>query len=243
LRVLRWQHMPFWVRHEAQDSPSRVAQPSDVALTPIWIVRIGRMLAVGANVAKHDLPSLCQPLQNPFFPCDESPFAVGGRHVQVRDSFEKYAIPRRREETHPAIFESTVGVVGERGEGAVFVRGHEEAGFEDRLEAVADAEDQFFVIAEFADGFGEKMFELIGQNLPSGDVIAVGKAPWDDENLEVMQFFWRFAELIDVEFLDVSTSGREGERGLVIAVGSWAAKDQNTRSRHDENPEKKRVYA
>ena len=73
--------------------------------------------------------------------------------------------------------------MGQRGDGAVLVGRHEQAGLEQGLEAVADAEDQPFGVAEAAQGVAEEVGELVGEDLAGGHVVAVGEAAGDDEDL------------------------------------------------------------
>ena len=112
-----------------------------------------------------------------------SPWATG--HVHPVDALQERALARRRLQVDPAVLELAGGVVGERGERAVLVRRHEQAGLEQRLEAVADAEDQLLGVAELAEGVGEEVLELVGEDLAGRHVVAVAEAAGDDEDLEV----------------------------------------------------------
>ena len=77
--------------------------------------------------------------------------------------------------------------MGQRGERAVLVGRHEQPGLEQHLEAVADAEDQLLGVAELAEGVAEEVRELVGEDLAGGDVVAVGEAAGDDEDLVLLQ--------------------------------------------------------
>src|SRR5436309_1558313 len=63
----------------------------------------------------------------------------------------------------------------------------EEAGFDEDLEAVADAEDEFSVFDELCEGFFEVVDDLVGEDFSGGDVVAVGEASGDAEDLVVVE--------------------------------------------------------
>ena len=119
-----------------------------------------------------------------------SPWAMGmleGGGQRVGDPFAEVGDDGRCD---PAVFESAVGVVGEGG-GVPVVGGElgdgagEKAGFDEDLEAVADAEDDFAVGDELAERGAEVVDELVGEDFAGGDVVAVGEAAGEAEDLEV----------------------------------------------------------
>ena len=71
--------------------------------------------------------------------------------------------------------------------GPVLVGRHDQAGLEQHLKAVADAEDQLLLIAEPPQGVAEEVGELVGEDLAGRHVVAVGEAAGDDEDLVALQ--------------------------------------------------------
>ena len=71
------------------------------------------------------------------------------RQVQAMIAFEERTFAGGRFEVNPAVLEFARRVVRQRRDGAlVEIRRHDQAGLEQDLEAVADAEDQAFSIAK-----------------------------------------------------------------------------------------------
>ena len=88
-----------------------------------------------------------------------------------------------------------------------------------RLEAVADAEDQLLVVAELAEGVGEEVLHVDGQDLPRGHVVAVGEAAGEDEDLVVAEEPRVVAEGVDVDAVAAAAGQLEG--GLRPRGRSW----------------------
>ena len=124
---------------------------------------------------------------------------------------------------------------GERGQRAVLVGRHQEAGLEHRLEAVADAEDELLVVAELAEGVGEEVLHVDRLHLPGPHVVAVGEAAGQDEDLVVAQEPGVVAEGVEVDAVAAAADHLEGLLHLVIAVGSRGTQDECVRRGHDEN--------
>ena len=70
----------------------------------------------------------------------------------------------------------------------------ENAGLDEDLKTVADAEDEFALVDEGAEGGLEVVDELVGKDFAGGDVVAIGKAAGESEDLEGLQLGGVFEE-------------------------------------------------
>ena len=123
--------------------------------------------------------------------------------------------------------------MGQRGQRAVLVGRHEQAGLEQGLEAVADAEDELLGVAEAAQGVAEEVGELVGEDLAGRHVVAVGEAAGNDQDLVALQQAGLFAQAVDVDALGDGAGLLEGELGLAVAVGAGGTQDEDARRGHD----------
>ena len=115
--------------------------------------------------------------------------------------------------------------MSKRGERAIFIGRQDQSRFEQRLKAVADAEDELFLGAKLMHDVAEKHAELIGEDLARGDVVAVGEAARDDEHLKLVQQLRAFAQAVDVDALGRGAGLDERELGLAVAVGARRPQD------------------
>ena len=174
------------------------------------------------GVTQHDLPRLLQALQDPLLAAQEAAFAVSDRQVQPVDAREKRAVAWHAWSVTQRSWNRPDVVVRQRGEGAVLVGRDQQAGLEQRLEAVADAEDQLLGVAEAAQGVAEEAAELVGEDLAGGHVVAVGEAAGHDEDLVTLQQGRLFAQPVDVDALGDGAGRLEGELRFAVAVGAGA---------------------
>ena len=230
--MLCTQDVSFGVGHQSQHAARGVTEACNVALRIVRIVGICGRLTVRSNVSEHGLLRLRKALKNPFLSANEFPFAVRHGHVHPRQTLEKDAVTRLDEQIDPAVFEFSTAVVREGGEWAILVGWKYETGFQKNLEAVADSENQFFVIAEFANGIGEKVLQFHGEHFPGRDIVTVTESAGDDENFKLTQQLRRLAESIDVKAFGLGACRFEGECGFAIAIRAGSAKYENLGSRH-----------
>src|SRR5262249_958586 len=125
------------------------------------------------------------------------------------------------------------GVVGESGKGAFLVGGKEQAGLEQGLKAVADAQDELVGVAKAAQGVAEEVGELVGEDLAGRDVVAVGEASRYDKDLVAVEQGRPFGQAVDVSAVGASADLLEGELGLGVAVGAGSAEDKNACRGHE----------
>ena len=129
---------------------------------------------------------------------------------------------RHRLQMRPAGLESTGGIVSQSRERPVLVRRNEQAGFEQYLEAVADADDQLLGVAKLAEGVAEKGGQFNGQDLAGGNIVAVGEPAGDRQDVEFAEQLRVLAEAPDVNALGPSTGALESELRLLVAVRAGA---------------------
>ena len=106
---------------------------------------------------------------------------------------------------NPAILEFARGVVAQSCHRAVFVGGHEQTGLEDGLEAIANAQDELFLVAEDAELLAQKDTELVGEDLAGGHVVAVGEAAGNDQDLVIVKQGGLIAEAVNVQAVGLGT--------------------------------------
>jgi hypothetical protein len=132
--------------------------------------------------------------------------------------------------------------VGQRRQRAVLVGRQEQTGLEEDLETVADAENQLLLVAEAAEGVLQEGHELGRQDLAGGDVVAVGEAARDGEDLVAVEQRRLFAEAVDVDSLSLCARLFEGEKCFLVTVCAGGAEDQGSWGGHKESvkrPEKR----
>src|SRR6516225_5322655 len=81
LWVLRREQVPVWVRHEAHCSPGHVTDAGDVVLGAVGVDGITAAVAVGIDIAKHDLTGLSETVSDPLLAAHEFTFAMTYRNV------------------------------------------------------------------------------------------------------------------------------------------------------------------
>jgi hypothetical protein len=111
------------------------------------------------------------------------------------------------------VFDANMHVAADEAEaGVAHHRAGEEAGFEEDLETVADAEDQAAVFREFGDGVhhGRKAGDGAG-----AEIVAIGEAAGEDDGVAIVEVFGLVPDEFDGLLKDVA----DGVEGVVIAVG------------------------
>ena len=100
------------------------------------------------------------------------------------------------------------------------------------LKAIADAEDQAFLVAEFAQDIAEEVLQLDGEDFSRGDVIAISEAAGNRHNLVLQKEFRIVAQPLNVEAIGDGAGLLEGE--LRFACRSW--RRERARSRRVAEP-------
>ena len=130
---------------------------------------------------------------------------------------------------NPPILEFAMRVVRKcRDRTFVNVGRYDQASFEQTLKAIADAENQTFLVAEFTQHIGEKMLQLNRENFASCNVIAVCEAAGNRHNLVLQQEFRIVAQSLNVQAIDEGAGFFERELRFGIAVGARSTQDQDT---------------
>src|SRR5205085_7317559 len=84
------------------------------------------------------------------------------------------------------------------------------------LETVADAEDQFTIAQELAQGTLQTVTQLRGQDNPCGNVIAKREPAGNDQDVKTLELLW-----LSNEIAHVHTRGFPAHRGEVKGMGSF----------------------
>lgn len=166
-------------------------------------------------------------------------FCVSDGHVEFVDIAQKHAVAGGDFEADPAIGVSAVAVPCERDVGFEATFGgpgdsaaHQQAGFEDGLEAVADAEHEFVGGEELPDGIVELSAELTGEDDAGTEVISVAEAAGDAEDLEIRESCGIFEQSVEVQSFGPGTGEFEGPGGFDVAVGAWSAENADVGGGH-----------
>ena len=85
----------------------------------------------------------------------------------------------------------------------------------------------FSSVAEAAQGVAEERRELGGEDLAGGDVVAVGEAARDGQDLIAIEQRRSLAEAVDVDALSAGPDLLEGELHFLITVGARGPQDQD----------------
>src|SRR5262245_3319969 len=139
---------------------------------------------------------------------------------------------RRRLHENPAILEFALGVVSQGRKRPFLIGGNDQPRLEQHLKAVADAENQPFPVAKFAQLLAEEMLELIGENLAGRHVVAIRESAGYDEDLIALQQLWVFAQAVDVETFGQPAGLCKRELRFFVAIGAGGTKDQDARLGH-----------
>ncbi len=111
----------------------------------------------------------------------------------------------------------------------------QEAAPDQDLEAVADPQDQAATVVEAAQGVAQDGAEP-GREDPAGaQVVAVGEAARDRQDLESIERIGRLEQPADVPGLDLGPGPLPGGRRLLVAVGSGRSQDDRAWSSHDRS--------
>ena len=174
----------------------------------------------------------------------ESSFGVCDRHVDVIDAPEKDVAVGGDLESNPAGGVLAVVVPGERGIGAGVIgivrvlgspsglSGRKDSGFQQHLEPVADAQDQFVVVEEPSDGFGELSFQLAREDDSGSDIVTVAEATGDAEHLVLVEYFRLVEHSEQVNSIGIRLAVREGVGGFHVAVGAGGTQHADAGSCH-----------
>ena len=213
----------FGMRHETEDAAGDVADAGD---------GFGGAVGVGIDILECDLVVGFEGGEDFRRASDESPFAVSDGQIERWAVFRNpFAEPGDWLDASPAVFEFSGGVVGQRGGvpiGGVELRNRagEQAGLDEDLEAVADADDEFAVVDELLERGFEMVDELVGEYFSGGDVVAVGESAGEGEDLVLLKGGWVGEQGVDVEGIDgnvIAASKFESVSEFAVAVGAGGA--------------------
>ncbi len=135
-------------------------------------------------------------------------------------------------ECDPATFKVTGGVVGECD---LAVRDWrleitwEQAGFDEDLEAVADAENRIASLGEGVHLVVEMVLQVERPADASAEVVAVGEAARDDEHGVVHEAAFASQQLVDMHDFGVATCQFASDSGVAVAVGAVGVENQDFR--------------
>lgn len=205
----------FGMGHHAHDPAGGVAEAGDVVQGAVGVYWVVAGFAVLVDVAVGDLVVGFGLLED--FRGGEAyfAFAVGDGDVDPLAGLDKDALVGGGFEPDPAVFEFPGIVIGDRGllVGLDTVgdgQAGQDAGLDQDLEAVTDSQDQFVGFDKFADFVAEMMFQLVGQDLTGGDVVAIAESAGQCQNLIIGHEFGIFDQPVNVHFFGDSAGQLKG---------------------------------
>jgi hypothetical protein len=99
------------------------------------------------------------------------------------------------------------------------------------LEPVADADHRPARLDEAAQRVRQVVRDLVGEDAPGGDVVAIAEAAGDGEQLVGVKQAGVLQQAVDVHQLRGRPGPLEGVNGLAVAVGAGRAEDEGLRLR------------
>ncbi len=135
------------------------------------------------------------------------------------------------QEPHPAGLESPRIVVGQR-RGAGDRSTRQQAAPHQDLEPVADAQDQSAAVVKPAQGVAQNDPEPGRQDPAGAQVVAIGEAAGNRQDLETIEVRWRLDQAIDVPGFDRGPGPLPGIGRFLVAVGSGSTQDDRARASH-----------
>jgi hypothetical protein len=231
LRVLGAIDEAFGVRHEAEDDAGFVADAGDVVGAAVGIVgkfAAGRR-AVRFSVGEDNLISIPEGAAHVVVGRDEFSFAVGDGGFELFDAFRPDATGAFGGQVNPAVDKPAAVIIGE---GTVLAvqsgqRARQKFGLNQHLETITDADHRPAGFDEPFERVRQMMRDLIGQDSPGGDVVAVTKAPGNRQNLMPAQQARIFHQAVDVHALGGSAGELKGMGGFAVAIGPGGSQNHH----------------
>ena len=109
---------------------------------------------------------------------------------------------------------------------------HQQAGFQDRLKAIADSEHQFVGLQKFTHGFIELTAKLTRKNDSRAQVVSVTESARHAQNLVLAQQIRIFQQAEQVDSVGRRTRQFKRVSGLGITIGPWGSQNTNSRRCH-----------
>lgn len=239
--------------HESEDFSGLVAETGDICERSVgifgfreetdvgWITGGGcQLCGAGGPVAQGDLLILAELLEQFRLANGDATFGVCDGDVEFVDITQKRAVAGGDFESDPAIGVASVAVPGEGDFGfeAADVGGfdaatHEQSGFEDGLEAVADSQHQFISGEELSDGVIQLSAELPGEDDAGAEVIAVAETAGDAEDLKFGESGRVFQQSVEMQPFGLCPGQFESPGCFDVAVGAGCAEDADFGGSHE----------
>ena len=164
---------------------------------------------------------------------------MGHGNIQFINAFEKHAVAGSDLQSDPAIGVSTVGIPCQCDLvfpgflcGIFHAATHQQAGFQDRLKAIADSEHQFVGLQKFTHGFIELTAKLTRKNDSRAQVVSVTEPARHAQNLVLAQQIRIFQQAEQVDSVGRRTRQFKRVSGLGITIGPWGSQNTNSRRCH-----------
>ena len=195
---------PLGVGHQAEDPAGRVADARDRARRAVGVGRVVLRSAgrASSTYRRTTWPAASSAARADGSASEELPLAVGDGQLDRLGVGDERRAAGRRGQADPARLEAARVVVRQRRGAGVRAAG-EQAGADQDLEPVADAQDQPAAVVEPAQRVAQDDAQPRGEDPPGSQVVAVGEAAGDGQDLEAVERPRRLEQPADVPGLDV----------------------------------------
>jgi hypothetical protein len=188
-------------------------------------------LVVG--ISQNQLATGVEPVEEVITGGCKPSLGMGDRQLKPAEAPEENTVAWSCLKIDPAIDKLPRVVMGQsRLEASISGGGEEQSCLEEHLEAIADPKNQTSAIVKPAEGIAESLAKFKGQDPAAGDVVTVGEATWNTEDLEVIQNSGTLGKAANMHATADPARPLKGMGSLMIAVGSGATKDKSAGGEH-----------
>jgi hypothetical protein len=158
---------------------------------------------------------------------------MGNRQFKPAESSEENAVARGCLEVHPAVDELTRIVMSQCCLGtSIGSGGEKQPCLQEHLEPIANPQNQTATFVKPPQGIAESLAQLKGQDPAAGDVVTVGEATRNTEDLKVIQNSRTFGKATNMHATTNPAGPLKGMSRLMVTVGSGATKDKSAGREH-----------
>lgn len=182
LRMLGGLDVSLRMGHQAKNATGCIDQTGYIRLTSVGVDRVGPRPALSIAIGNRYVLIPHQTGKDFAVNGNQLALAMGDWHGQNRVRREEGGGSATRPKMYPTVLKTSRIVVcqGDRlTPNRLLAISWQQTRLDKDLKTVADAQNEFPLGHEFADGFLEVMDHLVGQDLACRDVVTVAETAWD----------------------------------------------------------------
>jgi hypothetical protein len=228
VRVVGRVGVAFGMGHEAQHEAGGVADTGDIVSGAVGVAGEGGRGVLGRGVAEGDLFAGFEIGELGVGLGDEAAFAVGDGEIEGAGHAFGPDADRFLDGINgdPFVCEAAGEVVGEGSGLAACVGFGEEAELDHDLEAVADADHGYAALDGVLNGLVELVAEAVGEDASGGDVVAVGEAAGEADDVDLLEDGGVGDEVGEVLIEGLRAGEVKGVGEFAVAVGAGGTDDE-----------------